>query len=64
MPSGSVSPVNQRRMLSDAVIPHYNGAFLPPDSSMEVRAPRKVLVQELEQRVGLFLLEPFDLSGN
>lgn len=51
-------PVNQRRMLRDAVVPNHDGALLPLDAGLEVGAPSDVLIQELEDDVRLFLLRP------
>lgn len=43
-------------MLSDSVIPDDNGAFFPLDAGLEVGAVGQVVVEELEDGVGLFLL--------
>lgn len=59
-----VLPVDQRRVLRDAVVPHHDRALLPLDARLEVGAVREVVVQELEQRVRLFLLEADDVAGD
>lgn len=43
----TIFPVNQRRMLRHAIIPHYYRAFFPLDPGVEIRAPCNMLVQEL-----------------
>lgn len=49
-------------MLGDAVIPNNHSALLPLHAGMEVSAPSNVFVEELEQSIGLFLLEANDLA--
>lgn len=51
-------------MLRDSVVPDDDGARLPPDAGLEVSTVGKVVVEELEQGVRLFLLEADDLSGD
>lgn len=64
MPALSVLPVNQRRVLSDSVIPHDHSPFGPLDAGLEVSAIGKMVVQELEDGVRLFLLEPDNVAGD
>lgn len=62
VPPRTVVPVEQRRVLRDAVVPDDDGAGLPADADVEVGAEGDVVVEELEQRVGLLLLEALDLT--
>lgn len=64
MPPLAVLPVNQRRVLRDAVVPDHDGAGLPLDARLEVGAVREVVVQELEEGVRLLLLEADDVAGD
>jgi hypothetical protein len=57
-----VLPVDERRVLRDAVVPHDDGALLPLDARLEVAAKREVVVQELEQRVRLFLFQAYNVA--
>lgn len=60
----AVLPVNKRRVLGDAVVPDHDGALLPLDAHLEVGAVGEVVVQELEERFGLLLLEADDVAGD
>ena len=51
-------------MLRDAVVPNHDGAGLPLDAGLEVSALGEVGVEEVEEGVGLFLLEADDLAGD
>lgn len=64
MPPLPVLPVDQRRVLRDAVVPDDNGALLPLDAGLEVGAEGEVVVQEFEQRVGFFFLEADNVAGD
>lgn len=64
MPPLPVLPVNQRRVLRHAIVPHHHRPLLPLDARLEVRAVREVVVQELEDRIRLLLLEPDNVAGN
>ena len=57
-----VLPVDEGRVLRDAVVPHDDGALLPLDTRLEVAAKGEVVVQELEQRVRLFLLQAYNVA--
>jgi hypothetical protein len=57
MPPLPILPVNQRRVLRHPVIPNYHGPLLPLDARLEVGAVRKMVVQELENRIRLLLFE-------
>lgn len=59
-----VIPVHQCRVLSDAVVPHDDGAGLPLDTNVEVGAPGDVLIKKLEKAVRLLLLKALDFAGN
>ncbi len=54
--------VEQRRVLGDAVVPDNDGALVPLDARLEVGAQGQVAVEEVEQGVGLLLLEADDLT--
>lgn len=64
MPPLAALPVDQGAVLRDSVVPDDDGARLPLDAGLEVSAVGKVVVEELEQGVGLFLLEADDLTGD
>lgn len=64
MPSLPILPVHQGRVLSHSVVPYNNCALLPLDPSLEVSAIGQVVVQELQERIRLFLLQAYDFSGN
>ena len=64
MPPLPARPVNQRRVLRHAVIPDHNGARCPLDARLEVCSVREVVVQKLEERVGLFFLEADDVASD
>ena len=51
-------------MLRHAVVPHHHGALPPLHTGLEIGTVRQVVVQELEKRVGLFLLQADDVPGN
>jgi len=59
-----VRPVDQRRVLRYTVVPDDDGALLPLDARLEVGAIREVVVQELEDRVRLFLFEAYNVAGD
>lgn len=56
MPPLPALPVHQRRVLRHAVVPHDDGVLLPLHARVEVGAPGDVLVEEIQDRVRLFLL--------
>jgi len=64
VPPLPILPVHQSRVLRHPVVPDHDGPFFPLDPSLEVGAVREVVVQELEEGVGLFLLEADDLAGD
>lgn len=47
----AVLPVDNGTVLRDAVVPDDDGSFFPLDASLEVRAVRQVLVEEVEDCV-------------
>lgn len=57
-------PVYQGCVLNESVIPDDDGALLPLDTNMEIGTPSDVLVQEIEDGVGLFLFEANDFASN
>lgn len=57
-------PVNKSSVQRNSVIPNHNSSLSPLDAGMEVGAPGDVLVQEVEDGVGLLLLEANDLAGD
>lgn len=57
-------PINQGRVLSHSVVPHNDCALLPLDPGLEVSAVRQVVIQELQKRIRLFLLQANDFSGD
>lgn len=59
-----ILPVDQRRVLGNSVVPNDNGAFLPLDTGLEVGAVGEMVVEELEEDVGLLLLEADDVTGD
>lgn len=64
MPSRAVLPVQQCRVLRHAVIPHDHGPLLPPDPHLEIGPEADVVVQEFQDGVALFLLQPDDIAGD
>lgn len=64
MPPVAALPVDEGRVLRDAVVPDHHGALLPLDAGLEVGAPRQVLVEELEEGVRLFVLQADDGPGD
>lgn len=60
----AVLPVDDGTVLRDAVVPDDDGAFLPLDAGLEVGAVREMVIQELENGIRLFLLEPNDFTGD
>jgi len=64
MPPLAVLPVNQRRMLRHSVIPDNNRPLLPLDARLEVRTIREMVIQELENRIRLLLLEADNVTSN
>lgn len=64
MPALTVRPVEDSRVLRDPVVPNHDGALLPLDACLEVGAVGQVVVQELEQRVGLFAFQADNVAGD
>jgi hypothetical protein len=64
VPPLPVLPVDERRVLRHAVVPHHHGPLLPLDARLEVGAVREVVVQELEDCVRLLLFEADDVAGD
>jgi len=64
MPALAVLPVDESRVLGDAVVPDDDSALLPLDADLEVGAVGEVVVQELEDGVRLLLLEADDVTGD
>ncbi len=64
VPALSILPVDQGGVLRNPVVPDDNGARLPPNSRVEVGAERDVLIQELENGIRLFLLEPNNITSD
>lgn len=64
MPPGAGAPIRKGRMLRYPVVPNDNGAFLPLHPRVEVGSEGEVVVQEFENRIGLFLLEADDITGD
>jgi hypothetical protein len=60
----SILPVHQCRMDSNSVIPHDDGILLPFDTRLEVCALGHVVVEEIQDGVGLFLLVANDAAGD
>lgn len=58
----TVFPVNNGAVLGNAVVPNNNCALFPLDTGLEVSAQGNVVVEELKDGVGLFLLEANDLT--
>lgn len=59
----TVFPVDNGAVLGNTVVPNDNCALLPLDTSLEVGAQGNVVVEELKDGIGLFLLETNDLTG-
>lgn len=55
VPALATLPVDQRRVLRHAVVPHNHGLLLPLDTGLEVSTESKMVVQELQERVRLLL---------
>lgn len=53
-------PVDDGRVLRDAVVPDDDSALLPLDAGLEVRPVRQVVVQEPEEHFRLLVLEADD----
>lgn len=60
----AILPINESRVQSHAVIPDDNGLLGPLDAGLEVGAVGDVVVEELEEVVGLLLLEADDIAGD
>lgn len=57
-------PVDEGTVLCDPVVPDDDRAGLPPDAGLEVGAVREVVVEEFEQRVGLFLFQADNVASD
>lgn len=57
-------PVDEGRVLCDAVVPDHDGSLLPLDAGLEVSAEGDVVVQELEDSLGLLVLQADDVPGD
>jgi hypothetical protein len=64
MPSLARLPVDKGSVLNGSVVPDDDGLLLPLDAGVEVGAPGDVLVEEVEDGVGLFLLEADNVAGD
>jgi hypothetical protein len=62
MPTESRAIVGRRRVRRHPVIPHHHRPRLIPRADLEVRALREVVVQELQQELGLLLAEADDVA--
>ncbi len=51
-------------MLRHPVVPNDNGALLPLHPRVEVSSEGEMVVQEFENRIGLFLLKADDITGD
>lgn len=51
-------------MLGDAVVPNDDSAALPLNAGLEVGTQGEVVVEELEQGVGLFFFEADNLASD
>ena len=51
-------------MLGDTVVPNDDSALLPLDARLEVGTVCKVIIQELEDRLGLLLLQANNVAGD
>jgi hypothetical protein len=60
MPARAIIPVEQRTVRRDAVIPNHHRTRRPFDARLEVLTLCDVIVQEVEQKVRLLLLEAHD----
>jgi hypothetical protein len=59
----TILPVQNRGVCSDPIVPHNHRVLLPLQTSLQVRTKSDVLVQEIEQMVGLLLLEPYNTAS-
>ena len=57
-------PIDQGRVLRESIIPYHDRPKRPFDSGMEVGAVGDVFVEELEDRIRLFLLEPYNIPSD
>lgn len=57
-------PVDQSSVLSYTVVPNNDCVGLPLDTYVEVGTPAKMLVEEVEDGVGFFLLEADDIASD
>lgn len=64
MPPLAVLPIDESTVLSDSVVPDDDGLVLPLDASLEVGALCQMGVQEVEDGVGLLLLQSDDITGD
>ncbi len=64
VPPGTGAPVCNSRVLSHSVVPNDDGSLLPLDPRVEIRSVGKMVIQELEDRVGLLLLQPDNVPGD
>ena len=63
MSSASILPVQNCSVCSNSVVPDHHCTLLPLHSRVHIGAERNVLVKEVEEIVGLFLLEAYDTAG-
>lgn len=64
MPPLTALPIYQGRVLRHTVVPDNNGALLPLHAGLEISAVGEMVVQELEQSIGLLLLEADNVTCN
>lgn len=51
-------------MLRHPVVPDHDGALSPLDAGLEVRPEGQMLIQKLEDGVGFFLFEAYDVASD
>jgi hypothetical protein len=64
MPPLPVLPIHQGRVLRHTIIPNDHRPLFPLDTGLEVGAEGQVVVEELENGVGLFLFQTYDVAGD
>jgi hypothetical protein len=64
MPPLATLQVGKTRVLGGTIVPNDNSTLLPFHANMEVSAVREVVVQELQDRVGLFFLKTYDIASD
>jgi hypothetical protein len=64
VPPLATLPINECRMQSHAIVPHYNCFFSPFHPCLKIGPVSNVVVEESEQRIAFFLFITDNVSGD